>query len=366
MSGEAPLPTLLSQAFVAFTIEFDNEFEHRMPHRTTNHGSTPGAGTAPWLVSMAMWTGCMRLVPESGIRAADLRPPTRLTAKGLTTLLTRMSRWWGYLEVEPAGRSRADWRVRPSAGGRQARTVWGPLGEEVEERWRGRLGAVPVDHLREALWAVARRLHGDLPDGFPVFDSDPPPHPLAENAPAAGGEHSDLPLSTLLARPLLAFAIEFDAASPVPLAVCANVLRVLEPAGVPVTELPARSGIAREAIDVALGRLERRRLVEVGSPAGGRRLRAARLTAGGESARDTYLGRLAAIESRWRDLLGGETVATLRGALEPMAAGEGPDGPPLLAGTEPYPDGWRAAAPRPPVLPHFPMVSHRGGFPDGS
>ena len=47
-----PLPTLLSQALVAYTIEFDNEAEHRMPHRTTR-------GTGPrlrgvWLVSMAM------------------------------------------------------------------------------------------------------------------------------------------------------------------------------------------------------------------------------------------------------------------------------------------------------------------------
>jgi len=29
------LSTWLSQTLVAFTIEFDNEFEHRMPHRTS-------------------------------------------------------------------------------------------------------------------------------------------------------------------------------------------------------------------------------------------------------------------------------------------------------------------------------------------
>jgi hypothetical protein len=38
-----PLPALLSQALVAFTIEFDNEFERQVPHRTTNHGATAGA-----------------------------------------------------------------------------------------------------------------------------------------------------------------------------------------------------------------------------------------------------------------------------------------------------------------------------------
>jgi hypothetical protein len=39
-----PLTALLSQVLVAFTIEFDNEFERQMPHRTTRHGSTAGAG----------------------------------------------------------------------------------------------------------------------------------------------------------------------------------------------------------------------------------------------------------------------------------------------------------------------------------
>ncbi len=33
--ASVPLPTLLSQALVAHTIELDNEAEHRLPHRTT-------------------------------------------------------------------------------------------------------------------------------------------------------------------------------------------------------------------------------------------------------------------------------------------------------------------------------------------
>src|SRR6266487_1082973 len=54
-SGTLPLSALLSQALVAFTIEFDNEAEHRLPHRTTSHGASgPGDGApAPWLVSLA-------------------------------------------------------------------------------------------------------------------------------------------------------------------------------------------------------------------------------------------------------------------------------------------------------------------------
>jgi hypothetical protein len=48
------------QHLVAFTIEFDNEFERLVPHRTTNHGSTGGSSSVPWLVSMAMRSQFMR------------------------------------------------------------------------------------------------------------------------------------------------------------------------------------------------------------------------------------------------------------------------------------------------------------------
>jgi len=51
----------------------------------------------------------------------------------------------------------------------------------------------------------------------------------------------------------------------------------------------------------------------------------------------------------------------LRASLEPLAARQ-----PLSGGLEPYPDNWRALVRRPDVLPHFPVVLHRGGYPDGS
>jgi len=38
----------------------------------------------------------------------------------------------------------------------------------------------------------------------------------------------------------------------------------------------------------------------------------------------------------------------------------------LFEGMKPYPDGWRAHVPVPENLPHFPMILHRGGYPDGS
>jgi hypothetical protein len=32
----------------------------------------------------------------------------------------------------------------------------------------------------------------------------------------------------------------------------------------------------------------------------------------------------------------------------------------------PYPEGWRASVATSETLPHYPMVLHRGGYPDGA
>ena len=99
--GALPLSALLSQALVAFTIEFDNEAEHRLPHRTTSHGmSGPGDGDSkPWLVSLAMWENCMRYVTGEPITVGDLEARARTG-----TNLDGMRRW-GYITIDgTAGR----------------------------------------------------------------------------------------------------------------------------------------------------------------------------------------------------------------------------------------------------------------------
>jgi hypothetical protein len=68
-SEHLPLSALLSQTLVAFTIEFDNEAERQINHRTTRHG---GARSGVWLVSMAMWLNCMRYVGTEPIRVGEI------------------------------------------------------------------------------------------------------------------------------------------------------------------------------------------------------------------------------------------------------------------------------------------------------
>ena len=90
------------------------------------------------------------------------------------------------------------------------------------------------------------------------------------------------------------------------------------------------------------------------------------LTSNGQRAREEYWGLARNIEMRWKDDLGGNRLTKLRNLLEHLVNDPSPDKPLLFKGLKPYAKGWRASVPPVEHLPHYPMVLHRGGFPDGS
>ncbi|HEY1242852.1 MAG TPA: MarR family winged helix-turn-helix transcriptional regulator [Bryobacteraceae bacterium] len=353
-----PLSALLSQALVAFTIECDNEFEHRMPHRTSNYGST---GKGPWLVSIVMWWNCMRFVGDAGVRVAELEELARTK-----TNLNGMERW-GYIAVEAKGPSR-DSIVRATAMGRQAREVWEPLPAAIEERWRKRFGTDEVTELRKPLAEIVDQIPFDLPDCLPILGNGLFSRERVPVRPVSRGSKqtaSNLALPVLLSQVLLEFAIEFEKDSDLSLAITADVVRVLHEAGVRVRDLPLLGGVSKEAVSMAMGVLEKLRLAVVEAGPAGRRAKLARLTASGREIQDRYPRLVGAIEKRWDERFGQNTMAALRDALERLEVEPGATSP-LLRGLEPYADCWRASVQRPARLPHYPMVLHRGGFPDGS
>ena len=365
-----PLSSLLSQVLVAFIIEFDNEFERLMPHRTTNHSETEGSPRGPWLVSLVMWSNCMRFVGEEGVTVAELEDRARTA-----TNLSGMQRW-GYIVVEPHPADsrpkppRSDWVIRATPKGRQAQEVWRPLFGAIEKRWQTRFGKDEIDRLRELLWALISKMDIEPPDCLPILGyglfSRGPDH---ERRAPAGRENrtaSRLSLSALLARVLLAFAIEFERESDLSLAISANVVRVLDEKGVRVRDLPLLTGVSKEAISMAMGVLQKRRTAVIEPDQTGVRAKVARLTAKGREAQDAYRQLPGIIEERWQAGFGKETVRTLRELLETLVGEPSAQRSPLFRGLEPYPDGWRASVRKPDTLPHFPMVLHRGGFPDGS
>jgi hypothetical protein len=255
-----------------------------------------------------------------------------------------------------------------TAKGAHARQVGLPLAGLIEERWRERFGSGQVGQLRESLLTVTRQLDPGLPDCLPILGQDllsrgpdPALPPRTDDADLAA-----LPISALLSRVLLSFAVEYERESALSLAVSANLLRVLDTESTRLRDLPRLAGISKEAASWALGILVRGRLaVEEPDPAASRG-KIARLGARGVDAQRVYREFLATVEQRWQDRFTDGTVSALRQALEALATAPGDEPPPLFQAIEPYPDNWRASVRRPVILPYYPMVLHRGGYPDGS
>jgi methyltransferase (TIGR00027 family) len=370
-AGQAPGPlsvsALLSQALVALTIELDNEAEHRSPHRTTSHGIS-SQGDGPWLVSLAMFENCLRFVTGEPITAGEL-----VTLARTGTNLDGMRRW-GYITIDGTARKTHQGRpgpgtvLRATARGLRARQVWQPLPGLVERRWEERYGADQIAGLRRCLEAIAGQLDPGLPDVLPILGHalfsrgpDPalPPRPREPDV-------ATLPLPALLSRALLAFALEYEASSELSLAAAANLLRVLGPEGTRLRDLPLLTGVSKEAVSWAMGVLLRASLaVEEPDPAASRG-KAARLTPAGLRAQRLHLELLGTVEGRWQQRFGREVVGALRQSLEALAVGADGQPPPLFQALEPYPDNWRASVRPPRTLPYYPMVLHRGGYPDGS
>jgi len=373
MDRRLPLPALLSQALVAFTIEFDNEFEHQTPHRTTNHGATAGSRGAPWLVSRVMWSNFLRSIDEEGTTTfRELQRRLQIPDKNLRNWLTRLSEWWGYLLIEtaisgsPSKRMHSDARVVPTPGGRKALRVWQTLDEAIEKRWRKRIGEDVIDPLRESLSAIVRQTDVELLDSLPIlgyglFSRLPEG---AQRAATDAATVSGLSLASLLSRVLLLFATEFERESELSLAISANVVRLIREEGTLVRDLPRLASVSKEGIATSVSFLVKRGYASPKSAAGWGKVLV--LTSKGRQAQDTYLHLLWAIEESWGTRFGMQSVRGLRESLERLAVEPPTQKSPLWLGLEPYPEGWRASVPRPEGLPHYPLVLHRGGFPDGS
>ena len=347
-----PLSALLGQVCVALTVEADNEFEHRLGSYVTTDLGPSGSERGPWLVSTYCYTNFLRMVPDEGIRAGELaaaagddRPAPRLF-DGL--------RRWGYVTYTPdiAGttpRQRdADAIVRCTPNGLRARTAWEHTFGDLVERWSAR----GLDPLRDSLVPVVAAIDRALPEYVPLVEA--PHRRMAVPAQPASRPADELHLLSLVAQLLTAITLDFEATSTQSLATCASLIRPLSSDFVLVRDLPALTGVAAKDWDAGVGQLARGGLVVVGKrtdtkPTG----KAIRLTDAGLQLQADYAALLAEVERPWE-----KRCADVRAHLERVAGD-------ALEWAEPYPDNWRTRRPLT-TLSHQPVVTHRGGFPDGS
>ena len=367
MDEPLPFTALLSFALVAFTIEADNAAEVQIPHTTTRQGKS-AAGYGPWLTSMVMWLNCLKHLPDEGITVRELERRAR-TGTNLNGMLR-----WGHVWLAPspldtrAKPPEADWVIKPTVAGSAGKKVWEMLPGAIERRWEKRFGWDEIEELRSALRAMVVELPQTLPNCMPILGfglAMTRTQPRRIKSEAAESEPvEELILVELLARVLVAFALEFEDVSKLSLALCADVLRVLNEKGVRVRDLPLLSGVSKEAIAMALGFMKKRGLC-IETQEGVGKARVVKLTAKGRTAQLAYLRLVDEIETLWEKRFG-DRMARLRKALEKLLGDSGRDQTELLKGTEAPKGCWRAEVPRPKTLPWFPMVLHRGGYPDGS
>lgn len=352
MKSSPSLSALLSQVLVAFVIEFDNEFERQVPHRTTKYGATGDPRKVPWLVSMPVWFRFLRFVPAEGVTIGELQTASGFDRRQMKIWLTRVSNWWSYVSVEPNG------VIRPAQGGEKALRVWSGLSDVIEERWAERFGQ-PLADLRNALSTVVKQLDLKVFSNVHTLRRDRPEAPLR----ISSNDRSVQILPVLLGNMLEAFETEYEEQAKLELALSANLLRVIEGQGVRIRDLPRLTGISKEATALLLKSAEKRGYVIVESE---NRAQILKLTSRGTGAREKYAETAAAIERRWRPRFGENVIAELRRSLEVLTIASDGGKAPIFRALEGYPEGWRANLAMPEVLPHFPMISHRGGFPDGS
>jgi hypothetical protein len=188
------LSVLLSQTLVAFTVEFDNEFEHSM--RKPGH---PGA-----LLSLVVWSNLMRFLTAGDLCVRELAARALATENQIKFELGCLERW-GFLVFRPdpaddrpiskrphsrtghilrdgwgSGRGiRSQWLVRLTEKARKATEIWPSLFGDIEQRWAARFGDHQLESLRQALGAVVQQLGLDLAPGvarslerrLPLFDA---------------------------------------------------------------------------------------------------------------------------------------------------------------------------------------------------
>jgi hypothetical protein len=314
-----------------------------------------------------MYFNCLQFVPEQGITKRELErlARTRPNWDGM--------RRWGYVFLAPDPKDprprppEKEWLVRTTPKGGLTQQMMRALLPEIEQRWRDRFGESAIRELRRSLIAILRTLPDGLPDCMPILH-----YGLVCQGPEQRGNLpqesvlASLALPVLLARVLLAFALEFEQESPVSLAICANILRVLDPEGAFLYKIPALSGVSKEGLAMGAGFLEKRGYIQLVSQKPVQRGRIVLLTSAGTLVQTEYPQRLRVLEERWKARTGTEATAALWAALDALAGDGTRAQSPLFQGLEPHPEGWRAKAKAPLTLPHFPMVLHRGGFPDGS
>jgi len=278
-------------------------------------------------LSMGLWNNLVRFLTEGAISVRDLAHAALAPESQIRLQLGCLERW-GLIALQadstdgspaPArvhrqpgrllrdgwgsGRGiRSGWGVLLTRKGRKASEVWPPLFGEIERRWRKRFGHGHIAGLSEGLEEIV------------------------------GQADMEFPLPVLLSKALLAFTLEFDRLSPVPLWLCASTLRVLGKQPAPAAEIPRLTGSSPETSGI--GWQIKPYIVVEPHPDGGRG-KFVRLSPLGLRAQQLYRELVGEIEKSWESRFGREKIHRLRKALSDLFVARVGDRPLIAEGLVP-------------------------------
>jgi hypothetical protein len=356
ISSGRGLSALLSQVLVAFTVEFDNEFERQM-----GEAGYPGAR-----MSLVVWANLLRFVGAGAVSVRDLAAQSLEPDKQIKFELGCLERW-GFISLQAdsaderpvptgvhrqsgrelrdgwgSGRGiRADWLVRLTSKGIAAREIWPSLFAAIEKRWKTRFGKDKISRLRLTLQNVVDQLDVELPFGLPCRWEG-----TERFSSRAKRDEGTLPLPTLLSRWLLKFRLEFDHESATSLELCANTLRVLGETPIRIAEIPRLTGGSPETTDIGW---QMKPYVVVEPDPTASRGKVVRLSLRGMRAQETYHQLMGEIEKRWEARFGKEEIGHLRESLQILFDLRNERGPLLSLGLIP-PQGTVRAGDQAPAL----------------
>ena len=123
-----PVPTLLSQALVMFTVEFERESN----------------------LSLPTVANALRVLDEAGLRVRDLPRLTGVSKEAIAMSLGLLNRL-GYAVTEPDPAASRGKVARLTPKGRKAQDKYRRVLIKTEEQWQVRFGQDNISSLREQL-----------------------------------------------------------------------------------------------------------------------------------------------------------------------------------------------------------------------
>jgi hypothetical protein len=290
-------------------------------------------------LSLVIWLNLLQFVADGPVSVRTLAARALTDGAGVAPALGCLERW-GVIALQPGKRAgfgsgrgiRGDWPVRLTASGETAVKIWPGLIPEIDARWSKRFGD-DATRLRRSLEAIERQIEMELPQGLP-----PALLKLPEFGPRKSAAQDGLPLPVLLSRVLLAFALDFERKSQVPISLCANAIRVLGDQPIPEAEIAKRTGCSEET--AGLGWQHKPYIIVEADPARGRG-NFVRLSEAGIRAQHEYFLYTRDVEETWKKRFGVVSQEIRESLTTLLKRGE------LSDGLKPPPGTTRAGAQTP-------------------